>query len=251
MTFEHFFSVGCPLKTTLFYDVVIFDAAGTLVGRESPHFFEEFFVIAAREFGHEVPLEDVLSAIRRVFDDPVVRLNRSRMSTPDQARQYWLDLYARVLKDVGVEGELNDGLQAFYDRFQEGIYLEVYSDARPTLDALQRSGVRMGVLSNWSEHLRTILDRLDLSRYFDFQVISAEVGCEKPEGRIFDLTVARADVPHNRILYIGDHPEEDIRPAQQIGIDALLIDRYDKHAAFRLPSIRQLTDTLRYVGIDG
>lgn len=232
-----------------FYDVVIFDASGTLVGRESPHFFEEFFILAARDLGYEVSLERVQTALGKTFEDPQVRLNRTRMSTPDQARTYWVDLYARVLGDAGVDGSLHHGLQVFYDRFQEGHYLEVYGDVRPTLDALRQCGIRMGVLSNWSEHLRGILSRLNLSDYFDFMTISAEVGCEKPEGRIFDLTVAMAEAPHHRILYIGDHPEEDIRPAQQIGIDALLIDRYDRHTHSRLPSIRRLTETIRYAGL--
>jgi REG-2-like HAD superfamily hydrolase len=231
------------------YDVVVFDAAGTLIGRESPHYFEEFFVLAGRELGHDVPLERIKAALARRFEQPANRLSRGRMSTPDQARQFWIDLYAGVLREAGVAGDLREGLEGFYDRFQEGHFLEVYSDVRPTLDLLRRHGVRMGVLSNWSEHLGGILDRLGLGAYFAFLVVSAEVGCEKPDGRIFDMAVSRAGAPHNRILYVGDHPEEDIQPAQQIGVDALLIDRYDRHGRFRLPSIRRLTEVAAYVGI--
>jgi putative hydrolase of the HAD superfamily len=75
------------------------------------------------------------------------------------------------------------------------------------------------------------------------------VGYEKPDGRIFDLAVQRAGAPHDRILYIGDHPEEDIEPARSLGIDALLIDRYDRHGRYRMPSIRRLTEIPAYVGM--
>ena len=234
----------------MFYDTVIFDAAGTLLGRETPDYFEEFFVIAAREVGHTITLEQVKAAMGRLLDHPGRRRQKDRMSTPDQARRFWVKLYGSVLNEAGVNGDLKRGLEQFYDRFQEGRFLEVYSDVRPTLNTLSAHGIRLGLLSNWSEHLTDILDRFDLSNYFAFTVISAEVGCEKPDGRIFDITMSRADTPYDRILYIGDHPEEDIHPAQRIGVDALLIDRYDKHTRYRLPSIRQLTDIPRYVGIE-
>ena len=57
-----------------FYDVVVFDAAGTLIGRESPHHFEEYFIIAAREVGHTLTVEDVQAAVERRYKDTQSRL---------------------------------------------------------------------------------------------------------------------------------------------------------------------------------
>lgn len=234
----------------MFYDTVIFDAAGTLVGRDSPDFFEEFFVVAAGELGTAVTLDRVKAALAKTMEEePRFRSREGRMSTPEQTRRYFLDLYARVLNAAGVEGDLMPGLQEYYDRFQDGRYLEVYGDVRPTLEALKARGVRLGVLSNWSEHLGLVLERLDLDRYFSFLVVSAEAGCEKPDEKIFRLAVDRAETPIERILYIGDYPEEDILPAERIGLDALLIDRYEKYARYRLPSIRRLTDVPGLIGL--
>ena len=234
----------------MFYDTVIFDAAGTLVGRDSPDFFEEFFVVAAGELGTAVTLDRVKAALAKTMEEePRFRTREGRMSTPEQTRRYFLDLYARVLNAAGVEGDLMPGLQEYYDRFQDGRYLEVYGDVRPTLEALKARGVRLGVLSNWSEHLGLVLERLDLDRYFSFLVVSAEAGCEKPDEKIFRLAVDRAETPIERILYIGDYPEEDILPAERIGLDALLIDRYEKYARYRLPSIRRLTDVPGLIGL--
>lgn len=234
----------------MFYDTVIFDAAGTLVGRDSPDFFEEFFVVAAGELGTAVTLDRVKAALAKTMEEePRFRKREGRMSTPEQTRRYFLDLYARVLNAAGVEGDLMPGLQEYYDRFQDGRYLEVYGDVRPTLEALKARGVRLGVLSNWSEHLGLVLERLDLDRYFSFLVVSAEAGCEKPDEKIFRMAVDRAETPIERILYIGDYPEEDILPAERIGLDALLIDRYEKYARYRLPSIRRLTDVPGLIGL--
>ena len=234
----------------MFYDTVIFDAAGTLVGRDSPDFFEEFFVVAAGELGTAVTLDRVKAALAKTMEEePRFRKREGRMSTPEQTRRYFLDLYARVLNAAGVEGDLMSGLQRYYDRFQDGRYLEVYGDVRPTLEALKARGVRLGVLSNWSEHLGLVLERLDLDRYFSFLVVSAEAGCEKPNEKIFRMAVDRAETPIERILYIGDYPEEDILPAERIGLDALLIDRYEKYTRYRLPSIRRLTDVPGLIGL--
>ena len=233
----------------MFYDTVIFDAAGTLVGRDSPDFFEEFFVVAASELGASITLDQVKAALSKAMEDPRFRTREGRMSTPEQTRRYFLDLYAHVFDTAGIEGDLLPGLQQYYDRFQDGRYLEVYEDVRPTLEKLKDRGLRLGVLSNWSEHLSLVLKRHDLDRYFSFLVVSAEAGCEKPDERIFRMAIQSAEAPIDRILYIGDYPEEDILPAERIGLDALLIDRYDKYGRYRLPSIRQLTDVPGLLGI--
>ena len=234
----------------MFYDTVIFDAAGTLVGRDSPDFFEEFFVVAAGELGTEITLDQVKAAlVKTMEEEPRFRKREGRMSTPEQTRRYFLDLYARVFDTAGIEGDLLPDLQDYYDRFQDGRYLDVYGDVRSTLEKLQERGVRLGVLSNWSEHLSLVLERFDLDRYFSFLVVSAEVGCEKPDEKIFRMAIDRAETPIERILYIGDYPEEDILPAERVGLDALLIDRYDKYGRYRLPSIRQLTDVPGLIGL--
>ncbi len=234
----------------MFYDTVIFDAAGTLVGRDSPDFFEEFFVVAAGELGSEITLGQVKAALARTMDEePRFRKREGRMSTPEQTRRYFLDLYAHVFNIAGIGGDLLPGLQKYYDRFQDGRYLDVYGDVRPTLEKLQERGVRLGVLSNWSEHLALVLERFGLDRYFSFLVVSAEVGCEKPDEKIFHMAIDHAETPVERILYIGDYPEEDILPAERVGLDALLIDRYDKYGRYRLPSIRQLTDVPGLIGL--
>ena len=63
------------------------------------------------------------------------------------------------------------------------------------------------------------------------------------------MAIRRAETPIDRILYVGDYPDEDILPAERIGLDALLIDRYDKFGRYRLPSIRRLTDIPALVGL--
>ncbi|HIG45340.1 MAG TPA: hypothetical protein EYQ20_02545 [candidate division Zixibacteria bacterium] len=101
----------------MFYDTVIFDAAGTLLGRETPDYFEEFFVIAAREVGHTITLEQVKAAMGRLLDHPDRRRQKDRMSTPDQARRFWVNLYGSVLNEAGVNGDLKKGLEFSFEKY--------------------------------------------------------------------------------------------------------------------------------------
>lgn len=229
------------------YDAVVFDAGGTLIGLETPDFFEQFFVIAARELGYETTLDAVKEAVTRVTGGRKWSVSGGRMRSPEETRRFWVELYESVLHGVGITGDIRSEVERFYDRFQDGDFAEVYRDVRPALDGLARTGVRLGILSNWSEHLDGLLRRLGIRDYFEFVIISAVVGYEKPDPRIFDLTVDRAGVPRTRLLYIGDHPEEDVAAARHAGIDALLIDRFDQHAGSSLPSIRSLAEVERYV----
>ncbi len=51
------------------------------------------------------------------------------------------------------------------------------------------------------------------------------VGVAKPQPRIFEIAIEEAGVPPDQILYVGDNPEDDIKGANNMGIDAVLINR--------------------------
>src|ERR1051326_3418737 len=78
-----------------------------------------------------------------------------------------------------------------YERFAEAEVWHVFDDVRPTLDALASRGIRLGVVSNWDERLRVLLQRLRLDTYFETFAISCEVGFAKPSPVIFEHAAAR------------------------------------------------------------
>ena len=98
----------------------------------------------------------------------------------------------------------------------------------------------MAVLSNFPTYLHDVLKHFDLARFFDFVIISAEVGMAKPDPRIFDLVAEEADVPRQRLLYVGDHVGDDIEGARGAGLDAVLIDRRNHQPEAPCPRISSL-----------
>jgi HAD superfamily hydrolase (TIGR01549 family) len=97
---------------------------------------------------------------------------------------------------------------------------------RAVLEELMKRHKKLLILSN--ERIDTINSQLHwtgLARFFDRVVVSQRLGIEKPDPRIFKYMVRLFDLPKERILYVGDDPGRDIRPAKEIGIKAALFEQ--------------------------
>lgn len=239
------------------FDYVLFDAGGTLLGTntDSEHWFEQFFVDACAEQGHVVTVAQVHEVLRRATR---CKLFERRCSSDEQTRQFWHHIYATAFGDL-LGAKFNhppvviDHLAAEYiDRFEAGEFIRLFRDARPALEALQALGVPMGIVSNFGTCLNRFLEQTQITEFFQFVLISAAEGCEKPHPDIYDRALQRcAPVPAERILFVGDSPDEDYTAARRHGMHAVLIDRHDRHAdKAALHRIRRLTELPELLGAD-
>jgi putative hydrolase of the HAD superfamily len=112
-----------------------------------------------------------------------------------------------------------------YARFDEPEAWRVFSDVVPVLDALASHGVKLGVISNWDERLRPLLQRLKLADYFDAIIVSHEVGFPKPSTVIFQHAAEKLALPPEAILHVGDSLAMDAQGARAAGFQALELRR--------------------------
>jgi putative hydrolase of the HAD superfamily len=112
-----------------------------------------------------------------------------------------------------------------YARFAEPDTWRVFPDVLPTLGALAVRGLKLGVISNWDERLRPLLERLELAHHFEAIVVSREVGCAKPSRSIFRLAVENLGLPPEAVLHVGDDESMDVRGARAADLSALLLKR--------------------------
>lgn len=102
-------------------------------------------------------------------------------------------------------------------------------EARETLEALKSRGYRLGLIRNSKmpeAAMRQRLQRLGVEHYFDVVVMSGDVGCEKPDPRIFQEAQKRAEVGHlppHSIIFIGNETEVDIHGANAVGWRSVLV----------------------------
>ncbi|MFI6353362.1 HAD family hydrolase [Streptomyces sp. NPDC050743] len=100
---------------------------------------------------------------------------------------------------------------------------DLYDDVRPALTALREAGVRVVVAGNQTARAADLLRALDLS--VDLIVTSGEWGVAKPRPEFFQRVIEVAEAPADRILYVGDHPANDVHPAKAAGLRTAHIRR--------------------------
>ncbi len=148
-------------------------------------------------------------------------------------KEWWRELVFRVL------GQENEAcFEELFETFARPDVWRVFPDVEDTMREARARGLHVGVLSNWDERLRALLDGLGLARHFDSLTISCEVGAEKPAVEIFRAALRAAGVDAGWAVHVGDSSEEDVRGAQAAGMSAILVDREGRRA----DAVRNLRD---------
>ena len=94
------------------------------------------------------------------------------------------------------------------------------------LTELKDSALHMGVISNWDQSARGLLERHGLIGYFDHCIISSEVGIDKPNPAIFNLAMQKADVVAQACIYVGDNYYDDAVGSREVGMQTLILNRF-------------------------
>lgn len=128
----------------------------------------------------------------------------------------------------------------------------VIPESRVALDRLAALGVPMGVVSNASGQIESMLAReicqVGPGAHVEMRVIvdSAVAGVAKPDPAIFDHALAVFDgFDRQRIAYVGDSVTMDIGAASAAGLHPILLDPFDLHAGAdfeRIGSLGELVD---------
>jgi putative hydrolase of the HAD superfamily len=141
----------------------------------------------------------------------------------------WRRFTARLYREMGVPDHHERLWRRLETVFTDPRCWEPFPDTRPLLGELARRGVPAAVVSNWSTHLRPILEHHDLLESLAALVTSCEVGVEKPDPRIFALALDALQVDAAQAIHVGDSLPADVEAARAVGIRPLLIDRDGRH----------------------
>lgn len=121
--------------------------------------------------------------------------------------------------DVAAEREAMNAA----DRGERLEEADLYPDVRPGLAALRQAGFRVCVAGNQTVRAARLLRDLHLPA--DAVATSGEWGAAKPDLAFFTHVTELAQAPPGEILYVGDHPANDITPARTAGLRTCLIRR--------------------------
>lgn len=116
-----------------------------------------------------------------------------------------------------VEGLSQHAFDAFLDARHD---VEYFSDALDTLEHLRHHYI-LGALSNGNADIA----RLGLGRYFSFHLSAEQVGRRKPDPAMFERALQEAGVGAEAAVHIGDHVDDDIRGAHEVGMATVWVNR--------------------------
>lgn len=131
----------------------------------------------------------------------------------------------------------------------DSLRFRLAADALPALDALERGGVALAVVSNWDCGLPGVLADLGVAHRFAAVSVSALVGARKPDPAIFRHALDALGVAPARALHCGDQPRLDCLGARRAGVRAVIVDRAGRLPPGPCPRIRDLSEIALRAGL--
>ncbi|MEG0020114.1 MAG: HAD family hydrolase, partial [Oscillospiraceae bacterium] len=123
----------------------------------------------------------------------------------------------------------------------------LYDDTKAVLGELKNRGYKNYLVSNNYPELDEVMDKLELTNYFEDMVISGKIGYDKPRKEIFEIAKNVANNPKECIM-IGDNINDDIHGAKACGFKTIWIakkGKEDKDADYVCEELSEILDILK------
>jgi putative hydrolase of the HAD superfamily len=193
---------------------VTFDVGGTLI-KPSPSVGEIYAEVAARHGWKKVSAETLNRRFAAAWKG---------LKSFNHTREEWAALVDETFGS-SEERPSETFFPEIYERFAAPEAWHVFEDVLPALNALAARDINLGVVSNWDERLRPLLEKLKLSKYFQAVIVSCEVAFTKPSPVIFEQAARMLGEAPEYILHVGDSAAHDVSGAKSAGFHALLLER--------------------------
>ncbi|AVK84654.1 L-2-haloalkanoic acid dehalogenase [Lysinibacillus sp. B2A1] len=185
----------------------LFDLDGTLLNRE----------------------ESVKKFIDKQYDRLHNRLNAiskeryiSRFIQLDNRGYVWKDqVYQQLVDEFSIITiTWEELLQDYINEFKNSCV--AFPNLISMLEALKGDNLVLGIITNgYGQFQMDNVRALEIEQYFDVIIISEWEGIKKPNPQIFNRALEKLDVSPHECIFMGDHPEYDVKGAQNVGMKGI------------------------------
>jgi putative hydrolase of the HAD superfamily len=222
-------------------EAVTFDVTHTLI--HSPR-LGDIYAEILRRHGTEIDGEEARRLISVVWQEMACSAGPGHdrfAAHPEGERGWWLRFLERMCELREVPPPSRFAAAELFHRFGTAAAWEIYPEVPEALARLARTGVRLGVVSNWDHRLPGLLAELGLAPLLGTITYSEKAGVEKPDRRIFLQALGELGVEPAAALHVGDGRLEDVEGAVAAGMKALHLTRNtgggDLRDLIRLPDL--------------
>lgn len=183
---------------------VIFDLDGTLLDRD-----ESVKLFINSQFNRK--LQGKVSKERYI----------ARFIELDNHGYTWKDkVYQQLVKEFEIKLTWEALLQDYLSEFKH--HCVPFPNLINMLEDLKSWNIRLGMITNGRGQFQMDnIEALGIKKYFDSIAVSEWEGLKKPDPQIFMRTLERLGVSPEESIFVGDHPENDVKAAQNVGMKAI------------------------------
>ncbi len=219
---------------------VLFDAGNTLVSLDYPRL--------AAAVGRATGVALTGAGLASQAGAAARSLERSDGTDRERASRYLELLFRLAGVPEGQNSVVRDTLFALHQ--ERHLWGAIAPETPAALDRLRAAGLRLAVVSNSDGRAEEALAAAGIRDRFELVIDSQLVGVEKPDPRIFALTLAQMGLPAAAALYVGDVYEVDVVGARRAGLDVILLDPRGEHGARDVRTAPDVAGAVRLVLAD-
>ncbi len=181
---------------------LIFDVGGVVI------FYDH--MIAAKKMSKVINVSP-----KRIFKVLSGRWNKHTVASDlgEPSRKYW-KIVAKILEVKKIPYKNFDNLWNTIFWPNKRIF--------PLLIKLRKEGYKIACISNTNfTHIRYILKKYNLRKFFDVLVFSCDVKTRKPHPKIYKIALKRLNIKPEEAIFIDDK-HENVHGAEKLGINGII-----------------------------
>jgi len=186
---------------------VLFDFDGTLLNRDASvkAFIDNQYDRLKKWIGH-IPKEQYMT----------------RFIELDKRGYVWKDkVYQQLTQEFSITAiTWEELLQDYIREFQ--FHCVPFDQLLQILEDLKSKNLLLGMITNgYGQFQMDNIKAVGIENYFDVILVSEWEGIKKPDPEIFKRALRKLDVSPKHSVFVGDHPENDVKAAQNIGMKGI------------------------------
>lgn len=140
----------------------------------------------------------------------------------DNKGYVWKDkVYQQLVEEFDITGiTWKELLEDYISQFKGSCV--PFPNLISTLEKLEENNIALGMITNGKGQFQMDnIKALGIEQYFKTIIVSEWEGMKKPEPQIFQKALDHLHVSPSESIFVGDHPEKDVKPAQKVGIKGI------------------------------